>query len=751
MPERLHYVEYFFNKPREELLATLAHAYPLALLLWLALTALLCFSYLTAKRRRKRLQPPVALTPPRPLRADAHTLVALFLASLSLNLFRIGQESLSTMEGTYLSEAATNTSLLGALLNWNGLINSHFPLYRLFIHLALHFGDSLVYLRALSAVLGALAVPIWYLFVKRFFSAPTALLSSLLFMVSPLHIYFSQSIMPYSLLTVLVMLHYYLFVLISENPSRKNTLAYAAVVALGLNVHALFFGTLIPPFLYQLSRYLRHRHKEQTRYLFLLYLEKTLLAGLFFLPFVLIELSVMTFFSKDFTGYMAYIEIFHPIDEVARVSAVFLARLGNAIPGFDTRSPAIAWASALLFVSASLLLLFWRGVGTFLLTAGPCYCLLLMQYVHFLYIDHLNFEIRYWCFAPAFFWATVLGALGTLLRRRAVEARLPLLPGHHRSRSALIALGILCALPSLATLFSLYTRLDNPDIRSAARFLRDRMENGDALCVTPASFFADVLLYHLHEPWDDFKRWDSRINALQLNRIPRGDGFVEYFGSISNRFLPWEEASRNLFFERIWLVDIEETTLGYPEYSDKPSRRVKTYYDRAFELKETRRFQRVSLSLYKTRYAIPGLTSKTFVLRLGKDDYPYLDGFAPPATYPSAYRILTPRSRVRIPIENGLSGAGSRLKVTISFRPGTRSCENKVLRLAYLLGERAIHREHRYITDEVEQRVEDILESEAGGAPVLEIAFEPDGMSDTEAACIPDLKLESIELERLPR
>jgi hypothetical protein len=750
MPERLHYVEYFFNKPRDEFLTTLAHDYPLTLLLWLALTALLCFSYLWAKRRRKTLQPSAALPSPRLPRAGAKILVPLFLASLALNLFRIDQESLSTMEGTYLSEAATNSSLLGALLNWNGLINSHFPLYRLFIHLALHLSDSVVYLRALSAVFGALAIPIWYLFARRFFPDSTALLSAILFMVSPLQIYFSQSIMPYSMLALLVMLHYYSFVLISENPSRKNTLAYATAVALGLNVHALFFGMLLPPFLYQLSRYLRHRDKEQTGYLFFAYLEKTFLAGFFFLPFVLIELSVMTFFSRDFTGYMASIEIFHPISEISPVSALFLARLGNALVGLDTHSPAVAWAAALLFVSASLLLLFFRGLGTFLLVAGPCYCLLLMQYAHFLYIEHLNFEIRYWCFAPAFFWATILGALATLLRRRALAARIPILFGRRRAARALVALGILCALPSLATLFSLYTRLDNPDIRSAAHFLRDRLEDGDALCVTPASFFADVLLFHLHEPWDDFKRWDSRINTLQLNRIPRGDGFVEYFGSISNRFLPWEEASRNLFFERIWLVDIEEATLGYPEYSDKPSRRVKTYYDAAFELEETQRFQRVNLSLYKTRYAIPGLSSGTFVLRLGKDDYPYLEGFAPPATYPSASRTLTPRSRVRIPIENGRSGSGSRLKVTIAFRPGTRSCGNKVLRLAYLLNERPVYREHRY-TDEPEQHIEDILGFDAGGASLLEIVFEPDSLSNPEAPCIPDLTLEAIELERLPR
>jgi len=746
-PDPLHYVEFFGEKGRDELVSILLHRFPFTLLLWIGIAVLCILAYRFFRKRRHALNEESFQdrSPRRP--ANVRVLAVLFLASFLLNLCSLGQESISSMEGTYLSETAVNENLLQALFNSNGVLNSHFPSYRLLLHPLLKLDHSLVFLRGISAFFGALCIPVLYLFLRALFSDPVARVAAILLLVSPIHVHVSQSAMPYSLVTLLVLLYVLAYAWMAAFPSRRNVFLYVTVTAVGLNTHAVFLGVLLPPFVDQTLEYLKRRNDRKQRYLFSLYLEKTFLAGIFFLPFLLMQLSFLAFFSRDFTRYMAYIEVIPPLHALGRETLNFFAHLANLVAGFEGKNPLIAGLAGAVFLASSLYLLASSGLRAFLLLAGPCYCLILLQFLAILYLGQINFVIRYYCFFPAFFWATLMGAAGTLLSRTRFGVRMPGLWGAGRPALPLFLLGASLLYPSAQTLRTVFSRLDNPDIRAVAAFLRAHMEDGDALCVTPASFFGDIVLYHLHEPWEDLQTWESWMNTFRLNALTTDRGEVEYFSYISNRFLPWEEASRNLFFERIWLVVVREATLGFLGYSDGPSERVKAFYDREFEAVGRWSFPHADIFLYRPLFSVPGVGANPFTLTFGRDDYPYLREVSPPPTRTAPCRTIGLRSEIRVPLN--LPASVNRLRVTLAFRTGDGTCAARELSVGFLLGD--TETAMRCVIDESrsDQQLQEVVRvpDEEENRDMLRIWFAPDPETLPEEACVPALCLLSLRVE----
>ena len=91
---------------------------------------------------------------------------------------------------------------LPELLQWIVRIDQHPPLYYFLLHywIAL-FGDTPYYVRLLSALFGAGAIPIIYLIGKRMSGAAMGLAAAVLLALSPFHIYFAQETRMYALLT----------------------------------------------------------------------------------------------------------------------------------------------------------------------------------------------------------------------------------------------------------------------------------------------------------------------------------------------------------------------------------------------------------------------------------------------------------------------------------------------------------------------------------------------------------------------
>lgn len=82
-------------------------------------------------------------------------------------------------------------------------VDIHPPFYYALLQLWLmFFGQSVVALRLLSVMIGLASVPLIYVVGCQLFNRPVGLIAALLLAVSPLHIYYSQEVRMYGLLTL---------------------------------------------------------------------------------------------------------------------------------------------------------------------------------------------------------------------------------------------------------------------------------------------------------------------------------------------------------------------------------------------------------------------------------------------------------------------------------------------------------------------------------------------------------------------
>lgn len=88
------------------------------------------------------------------------------------------------------------------LLQWTVRIDQHPPLYYLLLHTWIAFtGDAPYYVRLLSALFGAAAIPVIYLIGKRLSGAVVGIAAAVFLAFSPFNIYLAQEARMYTLLT----------------------------------------------------------------------------------------------------------------------------------------------------------------------------------------------------------------------------------------------------------------------------------------------------------------------------------------------------------------------------------------------------------------------------------------------------------------------------------------------------------------------------------------------------------------------
>ncbi|MBN1139481.1 MAG: glycosyltransferase family 39 protein, partial [Anaerolineae bacterium] len=163
--------------------------------------------------------------------------------ALLLRLARLGFQPLWWDEGWSLYFATTD---LGAMLQLTA-VDIHPPFYYLLLQLWIKlFGPSPISVRLLSALIGVGAVPLIYLAGRRLFSHRAGLLAGLLLAISPFHIYYSQEVRMYGLVTLLgaAVLVFGLFVVDSGHSGGRfwawAGLAAAATAALYTQYYAAF-------------------------------------------------------------------------------------------------------------------------------------------------------------------------------------------------------------------------------------------------------------------------------------------------------------------------------------------------------------------------------------------------------------------------------------------------------------------------------------------------------------------------------
>ena len=121
---------------------------------------------------------------------------------------------------------------------------AYFALLKLWVQLAGH-GDFA--LKAMSALLGVLAVPATYVLARRLFGRQVGLLAALFAVLSPPYQWYSQEVRMYSLVPALAALStYFLFSAIRPRARPAvSWLAWACLTAFSLLTHYMFAGQLL--------------------------------------------------------------------------------------------------------------------------------------------------------------------------------------------------------------------------------------------------------------------------------------------------------------------------------------------------------------------------------------------------------------------------------------------------------------------------------------------------------------------------
>jgi 4-amino-4-deoxy-L-arabinose transferase-like glycosyltransferase len=152
-------------------------------------------------------------------------------AALALRLIRLGGQSLWVDEVLTLSVSIPRPGLN----IWDYLkYNIHGPLHALIVYL-IHFvsmGDA--WLRFPSAVFGALGVVYFYRWIRIWLGGPIARWASLLLLLNPLHVYYSQELRNYSLLFFFAVFASYQFHRLMAEESRGRFAKYVVGVVGGV-------------------------------------------------------------------------------------------------------------------------------------------------------------------------------------------------------------------------------------------------------------------------------------------------------------------------------------------------------------------------------------------------------------------------------------------------------------------------------------------------------------------------------------
>jgi mannosyltransferase len=152
------------------------------------------------------------------VRAGTGLLVLIVLLGSLLRFAGLGNESIWLDEATSILIARMD---LPSVVVWTAA-DIHPPLYYLILHFWLGFGESEFAIRALSAMLGVVAVVIVYALARELFDEQVGLLSALLLALSPMHIWYSQEARMYAMVTTWSLTASYFLVLALRRSAQRG-------------------------------------------------------------------------------------------------------------------------------------------------------------------------------------------------------------------------------------------------------------------------------------------------------------------------------------------------------------------------------------------------------------------------------------------------------------------------------------------------------------------------------------------------
>lgn len=162
-----------------------------------------------------------------------------------------------------------------------------------------YLGENEFILRLLSLIFGTFSIAIIYKIGKELADEKVGIISSFLLALSPLHIWYSQKITPYTTLTLFSMLSLYFFIVFLKNDKLIFGLAYIIFNILSIYTHPIAFLTLLAEIIYFLFYWRRYTHLIKKWILANIVIFLFLIPGLINILFILSEL----FFKTSHSSY----------------------------------------------------------------------------------------------------------------------------------------------------------------------------------------------------------------------------------------------------------------------------------------------------------------------------------------------------------------------------------------------------------------------------------------------------------------
>jgi mannosyltransferase len=145
-------------------------------------------------------------------------LLAVVALGCSLRFYQIGGEGLWIDEAFSIWLARRPW---GEMVRWVASVDQHPPLYYALLHAWIQIlGDAEASARALSALFGALTLPVVYLLGRRLVEGEVGLVGAMILAVSPFHVRFAQEARMYTLLTLSGSLSLYAFISLMDGSNR---------------------------------------------------------------------------------------------------------------------------------------------------------------------------------------------------------------------------------------------------------------------------------------------------------------------------------------------------------------------------------------------------------------------------------------------------------------------------------------------------------------------------------------------------
>lgn len=174
---------------------------------------------------------------------DNYLLLCIVTFGVFLRFFHIDFQSVWLDELHTLNEANPNLSFSEV---YNSLLNSEQmpPLYFYSLYYIFKvFGYTTFVARFFSALIGVFSVYGIYLFGKELVNKKIGLISALLLVINPFHLYYSQEARPYILLFLFSIFSFYYFVKFLKQTNYKYSIYYGVFTGLMLLSH--FFGLFV--------------------------------------------------------------------------------------------------------------------------------------------------------------------------------------------------------------------------------------------------------------------------------------------------------------------------------------------------------------------------------------------------------------------------------------------------------------------------------------------------------------------------